>query len=85
MTSMSTEESQPPRKKLKREKRPNHALRYDGKKHLPAKENRNNATRCKMENCTKKSHTYCTKCDVHLCLEPNRNCYLLYHQLDIPE
>lgn len=72
-------------KRMKREKRPDFSIRFDGKNHYPAKENWNNATRCKLEDCKMKSHVYCAKCKVHLCLEPERNCYLKFHQNNKPE
>lgn len=74
-----------PSKKRKRENRPDFSIRFDGKGHLPAKENWDNATRCKLESCKKKSHVYCTKCNVHLCLEAERNCFLKFHQITTPE
>lgn len=77
-------EVEPPQKK-NREQRPDFSLRFNGKNHLPAKENYDHATRCKLEGCKMKTHVYCTKCNVHLCLEPERNCYLKFHQNNITE
>lgn len=73
------------RKYRKSEKRTDPKIRFDGKDHTPDKENRTDATRCKLEGCTFKSHTFCTKCKVHLCLEPGRNCYKKYHYTDSHE
>lgn len=82
LDTIENDEIEPPRKRNKREKHPDHKKRFDGKHHTPCKENRKNATRCKLEGCSQKSHVFCKKCEVHLCLEPDRNCYEKYHYLE---
>lgn len=83
--SIEDDDIEPPKKKKKSEKHPGPQTRFDGKHHIPCKENQKNATRCKLEGCQKKSHVYCKKCKVHLCLEPDRNCYEKYHYLDLSD
>jgi len=55
------------------------ALRYDRINHLPEFDDLKDATLCKNEGCSKKSHVKCTKCNVHLCLTKKRNCFYDYH------
>ncbi|CAI6348887.1 unnamed protein product [Macrosiphum euphorbiae] len=54
-------------------------LRYDHINHLPEFDDLKDATLCKNEGCSKKSHTTCTKCNVHLCMTKKRNCFYEYH------
>lgn len=56
--------------------------RYDGLSHWPAIDSRKNASRCKNEGCTFKTHFYCSKCEVHLCIRQARNCFEDFHILD---
>lgn len=64
------------------EVRPGHKLRYDGIDHFPCLDEKDSAaTRCKMEGCKLKSHYYCIKCKVHLCLKRNMNCFKTFHVL----
>lgn len=60
-----------------REGRTDEKMRYDGMQHLPKwSENR---LRCKLESCSVKSNIFCVKCNVHLCMNKNNNCFLEYH------
>lgn len=60
-----------------RESRTEESIRYDEHGHLPKySENR---LRCKLESCNAKSQLFCSKCDVHLCLNKNNNCFFEYH------
>ena len=34
---------------------------------------------CKLPSCNKRSYIACSKCQVHLCLSKERNCYKVYH------
>lgn len=68
-------------KRRKREVRPPNSIRYDDRGHWPEIDSVTNATRCKNENCTKKSHILCSKCKVHLCLVEERNCFKAFHIL----
>lgn len=36
--------------------------------------------RCRVKNCTKKTSVKCSKCEVHLCLTADRNCYKTFHE-----
>lgn len=64
------------------ERRPDHCVRYDGSKHFPnADEIHTAGTRCKREGCKLKSKFYCMKCNVHLCIKTNMNCFYDFHTL----
>lgn len=67
----------PLQKKHKTEKKPDDKVRYDRTDHFPRVDNHLNATRCK--NCSGKSHVWCIKCGVHLCLLSYRNCFEHFH------
>lgn len=69
----------PLKRKNKIEKKPDDELRYDHIDHIPDVDKNLNATRCKNDHCTGKSHIWCTKCGVHLCLLSKRNCYADFH------
>ncbi|XP_037048078.1 piggyBac transposable element-derived protein 3-like [Bradysia coprophila] len=61
-----------------RECRTDKDIRYDGSYHLPKySENR---LRCKLESCNSKSQIYCTKCNVHLCVNKSNDCFYEYHR-----
>ncbi len=51
------------------------SLRFDGKNHLPQFIPAKNASRCKSQGCNKKTRWFCPKCQVHLCLVPQNNCF----------
>lgn len=72
---------EPLKKKSKYEKRPMNNVRYDRIDHIPGVDSNSNATRCKLESCKFKTHTFCSKCEVHLCLLTDRNCYEEFHTL----
>lgn len=55
------------------------AVRFDQKKHFPIFSRK--ISRCKNEDCDKKTHIFCSKCKVHLCIVKNRNCFLKFHFL----
>lgn len=74
--------SEPSKKKAKYEQKPKHSIRYDEKNHLPGVDSNKDATRCKLEGCTYKSHHFCMKCNVHLCIQKDRNCYQKFHVID---
>lgn len=73
--------------KLKRcnEKRPCNEMRYDQRGHFPKFDEQKNATRCKNENCAARTHMYCVKCNVHLCIAKNKDCFNDFHVLVLPE
>lgn len=66
-------------RKKKEEVRPSPAVRKDTVDHLPQVDKKNDATRCKNKGCKGKTHVFCVKCNVHLCLSSNRNCYFDFH------
>jgi len=78
--NLSDEENEPPRKKT-RESASSvpKLLRYDGFDHWPMFVSAVNNTRCKNEQCSGKTYWKCSKCNVHLCLHSNRNCFTQYH------
>ncbi|KAK3800421.1 hypothetical protein RRG08_052804 [Elysia crispata] len=55
---------------------PTTKVRIDMVGHLPEWGTR---IRCKMPFYTAKSSVKCTKCNVHLCLNKDRNCFLDFH------
>lgn len=61
------------------EVRPSNEIRYDNIGHLPHIDDFLSPTRCKLEGCKLKSHYFCDKCKVHLCLKLDNNCYLKFH------
>lgn len=63
----------------KQETRPAEEVRYDNIGHLPQVDHNKNPTRCKLEGCTLKSHIFCIKCMVHLCLKMDKNCFMKFH------
>lgn len=69
-------------KKAKTEKRPRNQRRYDLIGHLPEVDKNSSGTRCKNEECHFKTHVFCSKCMVHLCLVHNRNCFKGFHVLE---
>lgn len=71
---------QPATKRLKSEKL-TEMVRYDCLSHWPQIDSNKNASRCKNESCTFKTHFYCSKCNVHLCIRQNRNCFMQFHQI----
>ncbi|XP_060845829.1 piggyBac transposable element-derived protein 3-like [Rhopalosiphum padi] len=60
---------------------PSDAIRYDTIDHIPAVDRLKNPTKCKNPECSIKhrTHTFCEKCDVHLCLSSDRNCFKEFH------
>lgn len=70
-------------KRAKTEKRPLNKIRYDTVNHWPDIDGNENATRCKNENCMRKTHFFCSKCNVHLCLIQDRNCFKNFHVLNL--
>ena len=76
----SDEEDEPPKKKIReRSSYVPKTLRYDGFNHWPVFVSAVNNTRCKNEKCNGKTYWKCDKCNVHLCLNSNRNCFTQYH------
>lgn len=57
------------------------AVRYDRIDHMPQMDSLKNATKCKNPTCSRnnRTHFFCKKCNVHLCLTRDRNCFEEYH------
>ena len=53
-------------------------VRFDGVGHWPKYGAR---LRCKEEGCNKKTHVYCQKCQMNLCLLKERNCFSTFHKV----
>lgn len=51
-------------------------VRLDGMDHYPFHDKR---SRCKYPTCENKTLFYCTKCQLPLCINDKRNCFLLFH------
>ncbi|XP_067944430.1 piggyBac transposable element-derived protein 3-like [Watersipora subatra] len=54
--------------------------REKGAKHLPEAVKLNNSARCRREGCSNKTSIRCTKCNVFLCINASRNCFMLFHK-----
>jgi hypothetical protein len=65
------------KKRIIKEIRPIDDIRYDNVSHWPTISE--NQGRCKRELCTQISKTVCEKCNVHLCLTKNNNCFKDFH------
>lgn len=67
-------------KRVNIERRPLSEIRRDMIDHLPQHDNKNNPTRCKEHQCSGRTHFMCEKCNVHLCITKDRNCFLKFHR-----
>lgn len=73
--------STPPMKaKRYKEKRPADDVQYDYVDRVSNFDMNKEATRCKMHQCGGRTHIYCDKCNVHLCLTRNKNCFAQFHR-----
>lgn len=81
--SKSSKEEEVTPKKQRSEKRPSFSVRFDQIKHFPTID-KTKLTRCKNENCDKKSYIICSKCQVHLCINvtEGRNCFTEFHTIE---
>lgn len=70
------EKTEPTTKKC----RSSNEQRYDQVSHIPEVDSNVGQTRCKMEGCSLKSRIRCIKCNVHLCLKQNKNCFKKFHE-----
>lgn len=61
------------------ERRPDSSMQYDRIDHLAEIDQNKNSTRCKLSGCKSKTHVFCTKCMIHLCLVGGRNCFRKFH------
>lgn len=79
-SSSPSEPSTPPtNKKSIMEVRPINEIRFDNVDHLPIFDETKEGARCKNNKCSKKTHFICKKCNVHLCITRDRNCYKDFH------
>lgn len=58
---------------------PNIDVRLDGTYHRALVDERKYATKCKHPTCKRRTHTFCSKCNLHLCLDRTSNCFDKYH------
>lgn len=47
--------------------------------HLPEFSEGKDCSRCKYDSCSKKTHFYCMKCKIYLCITRDRNCVKNFH------
>lgn len=60
---------------------PHVSVRTCSAAHLPEMADLKNPKRCRGPGCSGKSRVRCTKCDVFLCLQSERNCFAAFHRL----
>ena len=58
-------------------KRPADVIRKDGTNHLPIWDEKRQ--RCKLSGCDGFSYIKCCRCNMHLCLNKDRNCFVTFH------
>lgn len=54
-------------------------IRFDNQGHTADIMDRKGKRTCKWEGCNSQTQIYCMKCNVNLCLTPERKCFHLYH------
>ncbi|XP_013882896.1 piggyBac transposable element-derived protein 3 isoform X2 [Austrofundulus limnaeus] len=59
---------------------PHVSIRTCSAAHLPEMADLKNPKRCRGQGCSGKSRVRCTKCNVFLCLQSERNCFAAFHQ-----
>lgn len=64
------------------EKNPINLPRFDHFGHFPVLERIGYRARCGMEGCHHQTYVSCSKCQVHLCLIQDRNCFLKFHGIE---
>ena len=57
---------------------PEKATRTDGTEHWPSFHKTRGT--CKYPGCSAKKYMYCMKCQVHLCCDREKNCFLAFHK-----
>lgn len=53
--------------------------RYDGVDHFPEMVPRPGKRTCKNPGCKSETQVKCRKCNIHLCLQTNKNCFYEFH------
>lgn len=59
--------------------RPSNNIRTDTVDHLADFDDKTIATRCKYTNCKRRTHIFCSKCKIHLCLDSKSKCFKKFH------
>lgn len=57
--------------------------RFDGKDHWALYDRKPSRSLCKIKGCQNRTHIFCKKCEVYLCLNTTRNCFLRFHIHDV--
>lgn len=65
-------------KKVYSEK-PSYNIRTDTVDHLADFDDKKIATRCKYKDCKRRTHMFCSKCKIHLCLDSKNKCFRDFH------
>lgn len=80
-TSARLADNTPPKKpKWKEEVRPIPEVQHDLVDHMPQLDGNKDGKRCKYFQCQLKTHFYCDKCNIHLCIKKERNCFAKFHR-----
>lgn len=58
---------------------PTNDVRKDKCDHFPGFDTKVHTSRCKTPGCKRKTHVFCVKCNVHLCLDGTSNCFFNFH------
>lgn len=53
--------------------------RFDNIDHWLEFDDSNSRSLCKLPGCRMLTHSFCSKCNIHLCFNRNRNCFRRYH------
>ncbi|XP_060846578.1 piggyBac transposable element-derived protein 3-like [Rhopalosiphum padi] len=59
---------------------PTDDVRKDKFDHFPEFDTKGHTSRCKNPGCKRKTHIFCIKCNIHLCLDGTSNCFYNFHQ-----
>lgn len=66
-------------KKNTRTRMPVEDIRYDGFNHMCKFTDRSGRKTCKLQGCRSETQAYCTKCKLHLCNSPSKDCFNIFH------
>jgi len=62
--------------------KPSADMRFDGYNHWPSVDELKNPHISRLEGCSSRSRTRCTKCNVYLCLSKNSDCFVKFHTVE---